>query len=249
MLISHPRGHYQFYPGIDPYSCGVVADPGFEIVHVTLRKLLPWLEGFERVRRYLDLAGRDEFALCAMELRSPAPFTMGGFIEFNRDYCGVLKDWGLYVDGLNPIARTNVAPVIDPPLTPSLHAFSYTRAAPGQAWRSFVVAGAGELRDGILEPERIIRSGETTSEAMMEKAAYVMQVMEQRLESLNGSWNLVTAVNVYTAHPIKSLFEATILPQMGGISNRAVHWLPARPPILDIEFEMDLRGVCSEEFD
>ena len=49
---------------------------------------------------HLAAEGCDRVALCAMELRSPAPFTMQGFIDFNREYCAVLKAWGLYVDEL-----------------------------------------------------------------------------------------------------------------------------------------------------
>ena len=110
MLIAHPKGHYRFLQGIDPYSCGVVAEPGWEIVRVVLAEPLPWREGFERVDAHLAAEGCDRVSLCAMELRSPAPFTMQGFIDFNREYCAVLQAWGLYVDELNPVARTNVAP-------------------------------------------------------------------------------------------------------------------------------------------
>ena len=49
MLIAHPKGHYHFLQGIDPYSCGIIADPGYEIIHVTLAEALPWRAGFERV--------------------------------------------------------------------------------------------------------------------------------------------------------------------------------------------------------
>jgi hypothetical protein len=245
MLLPHPKGQYRFLKGIDPYSCGVVAEPGWEIVHVTLSQLVPWREGFDWVSDYLQRVGRDRCALCAMELRSPKPFTMEGFIEFNRRYCAVLKEWGLYLDGLNPVARTNVAPVINPPATPSLHAFSYTRPAAMLTRPTFVVAGAGELRDGFLEPGRIIRPGETTPEAMAEKSAYVMQVMEDRLNGLGGSWDLVTAVDVYTAQPNHRVLETIVLPRLGVAARHGVRLFHAQPPIVDIEFEMDLRGVCS----
>ena len=105
MLIAHPKGHYRFLQGIDPYSCGVVAEPGWEIVRVVLAEPLPWREGFERVDAHLAAEGCERVSLCAMELRSPVPFTMQGFIDFNREYCAVLRAWGLYVDELNPVAR------------------------------------------------------------------------------------------------------------------------------------------------
>lgn len=247
MLIPHPKGHYQFLQGIDPYSCGVVAGPGHEIVHVTLDKLVPWREGFDCVDNYLKRGGRDRFALCALELRSPKPFTMSGFIEFNRGYCDVLKQWGLYVDGLNPVARTNVAPVFDPPPTPSLHAFSFTRPTASEVARpTFVVAGAGELRDGILEAGRILRSGETTPQAMSEKSTYVLQVMDERLKGLGVSWEAVTAVDVYTAQPIDPLIGKILLPGLGAAARHGLRLFHARPPIVDIEFEMDVRGVLTE---
>ena len=84
MLIAKSEGHYHFLKGIDPYSCGVIADPGWEIVHVTLEQAVPWRQGFDRVEAHLQEVGRDRQALCGMELRSPAPFTMAGFIAFNR---------------------------------------------------------------------------------------------------------------------------------------------------------------------
>ena len=54
MLIANPQGHYHFLKGIDPYSCGVVADPGYEIVFVTLRSPTSWKEGFHLIDRHLE---------------------------------------------------------------------------------------------------------------------------------------------------------------------------------------------------
>ena len=124
MLIANVRGHYHFLTGIDPYSSGTIADARYEIVHATLERAVLWREGFERIDAHLYGAGQDRYALCGVELRSPAPYTMQGFIAFNRGYCDLLKAWDLYVEDLNPVARTNVAPLYDPPGEPSLHGFS-----------------------------------------------------------------------------------------------------------------------------
>jgi hypothetical protein len=246
MLLANPRGHYRFLKGIDPYSCGVVADPGFEIVHIILENPLPWRRGFERVEAHLQEAGRDRYALCGMELRSPKPFTMQGFIDFNEIYCEVLREWDLYVGDLNPVARTNVAPRCDPPETPVLHGFSYT--APAASTRpTLVVAGAGEVaRGGILKEEHILRLGETGAEAMREKAAYVMDVMEKRLHGLGGTWDLINAVEVYTIHPLDALVEEIVLERMQAARRHGIRWYHTRPPVLNIEFEMDMRGVRRE---
>ena len=159
MLIHNPKGHYHFLQGIDPYSCGVIADPGYEIVNVTLKHPVPWREGFRAIDAYLKAQGQERTALCAIQLRSPAPFTMEGFIDFNRGYCEVLQEWGLYVDELNPLARTNVAPLVEPPDVPMLYGFSYVLPCENAAHPTFIIAGAGELLESALNSEGIVRRG------------------------------------------------------------------------------------------
>ena len=166
MLIHNPKGHYHFLQGIDPYSCGVIADPGYEIVNVTLKHPVPWREGFRGIDAYLKAQGQERTALCAMQLRSPAPFTMEGFIDFNRGYCEVLQEWGLYVDELNPLARTNVAPLVEPPDVPMLYGFSYVLPCENAAHPTFIIAGAGELLEAALNSEGIVRRGETNRDAI-----------------------------------------------------------------------------------
>lgn len=244
MTIANPRGNYFFLKGIEPYSCGVIAAPDHEIVHVTFGKSLPWREGFAAVSDQLKAVGRPRQALCAMELRSPAPFTMEGFIAFNGEYCQVLEEWGLYVDGLNPIARTNVAPLHDPPASPVLHAFSYTMPSPGAA-PTLVVAGAGELQSAALSADGILLLGRTDAQAMEVKAAYVLEVMEERLLGLGGSWELVHTADVYTVHPLGNI-AAQIWGKIGPAARHGFRWYQTRPPVVDIEFEMDLRGTRTE---
>ena len=47
-------------------------------------------------------------------------------------------------------------------------------------------------------------------------------------------------------HPLDSLLTDVLLPRMGAAALRGVVWYPTRPPIEEIEFEMDLRGVRTE---
>src|SRR5271170_2729137 len=124
-LIAHPQGDYRFLPGISPYSCGVVSAPGFEIAHVTFPHLIAYRRMFDVIENYLKDSRRPKAALCGIELRSPRPFTFSGFAEFNAGYSKILEDWGLFVDGINPVARTNVAAEVDPPAEPVLYGFSY----------------------------------------------------------------------------------------------------------------------------
>ncbi|MEW6751054.1 MAG: RidA family protein [Candidatus Latescibacterota bacterium] len=242
MLVDHPQGGYRFLPGIDPYSCGVVAAPQHQIVRALLARTLPWQEGLARAETHLLAAGRPRSALCGVELRSPAPFTMAGFVAYNAAYCRLLRSWGLYVGDANPVARTNVAPADDPPREVVLHAFSYTTPEPTEG-ATFVVAGAGELCDGVLDAERILQPGRTDAGSMRQKASYVMQVMEARLRDLGGAWEEVSTVDVYTVHLLEGLLEEVVLPRLGIAGRHGVRWHRARPPVVDIEFEMDLRGV------
>jgi hypothetical protein len=247
MLIANPQGHYHFLKGIDPYSCGVVADPGYEIVFVTLRTPTTWKEGFQLIDRHLAQVECERTALCSIQLRCPAPYPMQGFIDFNETYCRVLKEWGLYLDDLNPLARTNVSPAYAPLTEPQMHAFGYIVKADVPELRPcLVIAGAGELRDGILDEAGIVKLGDTSPEGMRAKADYVMKVMETRLDGLGARWDLLNVINVYTVYPIDGLHEDVILNRLGPARRMGIHLHDARPPVQGIDFEMDMRGVNQE---
>ena len=242
-LTANPRGGYRFLPGIEPYSSGVVAERGWEIVHVTLAHPLVWRDGLISIRRHLEQMGRDRHALCGVELRCPEPFSMDGFIAFNRQYRSLLEDWDMLVNDANPIARTNVAPVKDPPSESVVYGFSYTD--PSDIERAtFVVAGGGELR-GSLDAKNIVRVGETSEEAILEKAHGVIEIMRERLANL-GNNDLLSQINVYTAHNLKSALGEEIIPGLPAVARLGVRWYYSHPPVRDIEFEMDMRGVVRD---
>jgi hypothetical protein len=249
MLLPNSRGGYSFLRGIGPYSAGVIAAAGFTIEHVRLPGSVPWKDGFERVEAHLRAAGRPREALCAVALRSPKPFSFDGFNQFNAGYVEVLRRWELLVDGLNPIARTNVAPEVDPPEEPSMYSFAYTAGyplGPAAGAISFVVAGAGELPEGSLNPQDVVRRGETSPHALAAKARFVLDLMEGRLDGLGASWGDVTVTNIYTVHDVNALLAPEILPRLGRAGQHGVTWHYARPPIVSIEYEMDLRGCIRE---
>ena len=236
MLLPNPAGGYQFLRGIGPYSAGVVADPEHAIEHVRLSRAIPLRSGFDLVDGHLRALGRPRGALCAMALRSPAPFTFPGFDAFNAGYVEILKSWNLLLDGVNPIARTNVAPELDPPGEPSLYSFAYTVPSPA-ASRSFIVAGAGELPEGTLDPRDVVPGDIPT------KARFVLGLMEARLHGLGADWPEVTAANIYTIHDLPL---PDLLARLGAAVRHGLVWHYTRPPIVTIEFEMDLRGVARE---
>jgi hypothetical protein len=242
--VDFAAGGYRFLPGVFQYSGGAAALPGHAIGRVRFRVPVPLAEGFARIERIIGAAGRPPTAFCACELRSPAPFTEQGFRAFNEVYVVTLEKWGLFDGKVNPVARSNVCPEIDPPAEPSFHAFSFTVAA-ADAAPSFVIAGSGEAREGgATYRERTVRHGETTSDAMREKARYVLGEMERRLAALGFGWADTTATQVYTVHDLHPFLADEIVRR--GAARSGLTWHFARPPVRGLEYEMDCRGVGRE---
>jgi hypothetical protein len=244
-ITLNPKGGYRFLPGIEPYSSGVIAEPGFEIVHVTLLRPLPWHDGLLAARRHLESLSLTQHSLCGVELRCPEPHAMEGFIEFNRDYRALLNEWNIPFDGENPVARTNVAPVESPPDETTLFGFSFAKPSETDA-TTFVIAGGGELPTRKLDEQRIVRLGEVTPEAMLEKARCVVDIMRTRLEGLGASDEQLTAIDVYTAHDLRASLAEVLIPGLPAAAGVGIRWFYSCPPIVNIEFEMDMRGVRQE---
>ena len=243
--VDFSAGGYRFLPGVFQYSGGVAALPGHAIERVRLRTLLPLKQGFERIERLITAAGRPPTAFCACELRSPAPFTEQGFRAFNESYVVTLQKWGLFDGKVNPVARSNVCPEIDPPPEPCFYAFSFTAAAAADAAPSFVIAGSAETREGPGSySERTIRRGESSPEAMREKGRYVLGEMERRLATLGLGWADTTATQVYTVRDLYPFLADEIVRR--GAAHAGLTWYYARPPVQELEFEVDCRSVGRE---
>jgi FAD/FMN-containing dehydrogenase len=242
--VEAPNSGYRFMPGVSQYSAGVAALPGFALERVRFAKPVPLRQGFERIAQILKEAGRPLSAFAACELRSPAPFTESGFVSFNEEYTGFLKAWGLMADGVNPVARSNVCPKIDAPSEPSFYAFSYTIPA-SNAPASFIVAGSGEAQEGKSNyRDHAVRLGDTSPAAMLEKAKWVLGEMERRMSAFGGDWSQTTGVQLYTVHDIFPFLEAELVKR--GVLRHGLTWHFNRPPVVDLEYEMDCRCVHSE---
>ena len=127
------------------------------------------------IEAHLGALGRPVAALCACELRSPAPFTENGFITFNRQYVAPLERWNIIRNGVNPIARTNVCPEILPPATVVVYGFSYTVLVPS-APPSFVIAGSGEAPEGKGNyRDHAICLRDCSTHALRENARWVLE--------------------------------------------------------------------------
>ena len=238
-------GGYRYVRGPFQYSGGVAAEPGFRIERARFAKRLSMIEGFRAIEAHLAARGRPTTAFCACELRSPAPFTEAGFVAFNRAYVGTLERWGIFRDDENPVARSNVCPEIDPPAEPGFHAFSYTVPAPAGTAPSFVIAGGAELPEGPGSyAERIIRRGDTSPDAMREKARYVLGAMEARMSALGVGWSDATGTQAYTVHGLHAFLADDIVRR--GAAQAGLVWHYARPPVEGLDYEMDVRGVALE---
>jgi len=244
-VVAFPEGGYRFIKAVFQYSAGVAAEPGFRIERVRLDPPLPLAEGFEAAAAWLKAVGRPLHALCACELRSPAPFTEAEFTAFNRLYVGTLEHWDIVRSNVNPIARTNVCPLFDPPAVPSLYAFSFTVPSSGHERGSFVIAGGGEAPEGRANyRDHIVRLGDTSKEGMREKVRYVVREMESRLSALAFSWHDVLATQAFTVHDIGQLYIDEIARR--GAAPNGLTWHACRPPIVDLEYEMDARAPFRE---
>lgn len=242
--IPAPGGEYDFMPGVSQYSCGVGARAGFALERVRFSRPVPMKQGFERIEAHLKAAGRPLTSFCACELRSPAPFTEEGFKAFNAIYITTLVAWGIMKDGVNPVARSNVCPKLDPPAEPGFHAFSYTVPA-ATTPSSFVIAGSGESVEGKANyRDHTVRLGDTSAEGMREKAKHVLGEMERRMAAFGAGWKDTTAVQLYTVHDIFPFLEAELGKR--GAMRDGLTWHFNRPPVVDLEYEMDCRRVHTE---
>lgn len=258
-LHNSTGSDYAYLPGGLPFSSGVVALPGFEIVRARFARPLPVAAGFEAVAAHLREHGRPQTALCAAELRSPAPWSFAGFADFNTAWVGTLRRWGLVRQEGNPVARSNVCPVHEPPAEPVFHAFCYTvptpaaqagllttsdhsERAPGP--RNFVLAGYAEWAEGTAFPEGIVARGDRSREGLDKKAAFVLDVLQRRCGLLGGDWRALTAIQVYTEHELGPLVASQFAPR--GLVSLGLHWHPCRPPVQELEFEIDARCVRRE---
>lgn len=243
--VAVPGAGFRFVPGVYQYSAGVAAEPGFRLERVRFALPVALAEGFRRIAAFLDSRGLPKAAFCACELRSPEPFTEEGFAAFNRIYGGTLEAWGIFRDGRNPVARSNVCPELHKPAEPSFHAFTVCVPDADGAAPSFHVAGSGEAKEGAGDyRSNTIALGDTSPSGVLEKARWVLGEMERRMGLLGFSWRDATAAQAYTIHDPHPFLASEIVARGAAEHGLTRHF--CRPPVVDLEFEMDCRGVAVE---
>ena len=72
----------------------------------------------------------------------------------------------------------------------------------------------------------------------------VLTEMERRLGMLGFAWADTTAVQAYTVHDIHPFLADELVRR--GAARPGLTWHYCRPPVVDLEYEMDCRGVSVE---
>lgn len=236
-------GNYRFIvsPG-GPFSSGVAAMPGYALRRVRFAHPIPMADGFAFIKAHLEREGRPITALAACELRSPAAMTIEQFQAFNGEYLKTLHQWGCKAGEINPLARSNLAPITEIPSEAMFFAFTYTVPEAG-ASGDFLISGKPEIRDGVTT-DRIVGGRDVSLKGLETKARFVMNAMRERVDALGCDWAAVTAAQIYTVHDIRPLLE-TVFTEYS-VSQIGLSWYPAWPPVIGMEFEVDVRCVRTE---
>ena len=68
--------------------------------------------------------------------------------------------------------------------------------------------------------------------------------MERRLQALGFDWSAATETDVYTVHDLHPFLQDEIVRR--GATPAGLTWHFARPPVKDLDYEMDVRGIARE---
>ena len=222
---------FRFLPADGPFSAGVAAEPGFQIVRVHPPHNTPLAGGFRLIERVLQAAHRPLGALCALELRIPKQFNSAEWGDFNAGYIAQWNEWKATVDGRIPGARTNVAPEIAPPKEPCLRAFCYTVHTEGGG-KDFVISGTTEPAG--------------TAGGLPEYWGAIVKELEARMKALGVAWVDATETQLYATRADHDMFESQNLARFAEVIRPGLRWFFSRPPIDTLKIEIDVRRVSQD---
>lgn len=246
-----PGGAHSYTPGLRFAASAVIATPGHTIERAVLPAPVDLPGGYDRVEAHLRSLGRPMSALCGLELRMPASLPLEGFTAFNDGYLDRLDGWGLLVDGVPSLARTNVCPR-EGVEAPGIAAWSYTversrsRSAGAGRSPSYVVSGVADLPAGGRFPDDIVRRGEATPDALREKAEVVVAEVAARIGELGATWTDDASVHLYSLHDLTHLVATELLPGIGVRPAGGVVSHDTAPPTAGLELEIDVRTYDRE---
>jgi hypothetical protein len=79
---------------------------------------------------------------------------------------------------------------------------------------------------------------------LKEKVRFTVSEMERRMETFGFGWNDTTGVQAYTIRDFHSSLPDELVRR--GATRSGLTWHFARPPVIDLEYEMDCRRVMRE---
>jgi hypothetical protein len=92
--------------------------------------------------------------------------------------------------------------------------------------------------------DRAIRLLDRSPGRLREKARWVLGEIERRLAVLGVDWSAATGTHVYTLYDLHP-FHADEIIRRGG-APAGLTWNFARPPVKDLDYKMNVRGVARE---
>jgi hypothetical protein len=228
VLTHFAPGNYRFIvaPG-RPFSAGIIAEKGFDLVHAVFLRPVPLESGLEAASQHVLAAGRPVAAIGGFELRIPGPLSREQFDTFNAPYVRRMGAMGLISGGEMVTTRTNVAPTVAGVSEPSVYGFTYSVPARTRSSPAFRLSGATET---------------THDGSPVDKLRSIVRELEGRMADLEVGWEDATGISVYAAASAPTELAVSF----GAAGLHGLTWFPALPPISDFEFEIDARGVGTE---
>jgi len=226
------------------FSRGVATQPGYEFSRVRFLNR-PLLEpGLRAMHAYITAHDRPPSALAAVELRLPAPLSGPDGSAANAAYAASLREAGFVVPGdLRPEARSNMAPLVDPPAALSIHAFTFAVPAASRATPftpDYVISG----RPDISEGGELIAGHDYASAGMHAKAVFILGWLTDRITELGGDPARATGFQIYTRHAIDGIIVDPL--SRSPLSRAGFTLVPGDPPGTAFELEFDVRSVSRE---
>ncbi len=111
--------------------------------------------------------------------------------------------------------------------------------------RAFVVAGSSEVPEGHANyKDHLIAYQDISPEGMRKKARWVLDEMQRRMAVLGYGWPDCTGTQLYIIHDPHPFLADEFVRR--GAMRLGLTWHFVRPPVVDMEFEMDCRRVLAE---
>jgi hypothetical protein len=110
---------------------------------------------------------------------------------------------------------------------------------------SFVVAGSGEAAEGHANyRDHTVALGDTSPAGLRARRAGCWARWSAAWPPCGFGWPDTTAVQTYTVHDIHPFLAEELVRR--GTARHGLTWQFCRPPVRDLEYEMDCRGVALE---